>query len=401
MLSARSPAAATPSVSFVRETLTAAGDAGVDRSSGALVLAAAGLTAGSYADPHQGGAPLACESGSWTGDWVTAPFAFDELIVSWNARTPPGTWLTVEMEARGPGRRTKAYVLGIWASGDDDIGRTSVAAQGDADGDVAVDTFVRGRTAAPLDAYRLRLRLQRKAGASASPTVRALAAMVSATSSYGIPSPAGGGAADLAVPQLSQETHVGHYPEYDGGGEAWCSPASTAMLLRYWRTGPTAADLGAFPGSTHLDGEVDHAARSVFDRQYGGAGNWPFNTAYASTFTAPQGALDGFVTRLRSLAEAERFIAAGIPLIASINGTLAGFLFGSTKGHLLVIRGFEGTGDVITNDPAVMSDDEVKKVYRRADFERVWLEGSGGLVYVIRPAGVPLPANVPGTDRNW
>ena len=45
-----------------------------------------------------------------------------------------------------------------------------------------------------------------------------------------------------------------------------------------------------------------------------GAGNWPFNTAYAANLTG-----DAFVTRLTSLREAERFIAAGIPLAASIS----------------------------------------------------------------------------------
>lgn len=402
-----------PDVSFVRHILAAGTSAGVDISTDGLVLGTSGLVSGSYTDPHLDGIAIPHESGSWTGEWIETPFAFDTLVASWSAATPEGSWLTVELEARGSGRQTKPYVLAIWASGATDIRRTSAAAQGDADGFVAVDTFVRDETAAPLDGYRLRVTLCRRAGFSATPVVRGLAAVVSASADSTITSPLGGVLRDLAMPQLSQETHVGHFPDYDNGGEAWCSPTSTAMVLRYWRSGPTAADLAAFPGNDastgrpHPDGEVDHAARSVFDWEYDGAGNWPFNTAYTSTFTAPAtatsagGAIDGFVTRLRSLAEAELFIAAGIPLIASIKGTLPGFLLGSTNGHLLVIRGFAANGDVISNDPAVSSNDEVRKTYGRADFERVWLEGSGGLVYVIRPSGVSLPAHVPGVDRNW
>ncbi len=394
-----------PSVAFVRQQLEGGSAAGVDRAAGTLVLASAGspgLTPGTYADPHQSGVTISYDSGTWTGEWVATPFAFDELIASWSAATPMGSWLKVEMEARGSGRQTKAYILGIWASGDADIRRTSVAAQGDADGFVAVDTFVRGKKAAPLDGYRLRLTLYRRVGSSASPAVRGLAAMVSAGADYRIPSAHSGVVRDLAVPQLSQETHVGHFPEYDGGGEAWCSPTSTAMVLRYWGTGPDATALAAFPGNApgsgtpHEDGEVDHAARSVFDWQYDGAGNWPFNTAYATTY-----GLDGFVTRLRSLAEAELFIAAGIPLIASINGKLEGFLFGSTNGHLLVIVGFDANGDVVTNDPAVISNAGVRKTYGRAGFESVWLEGSAGIVYVIRPFATPLPANTAGLPANW
>ena len=99
--------------------------------------------------------------------------------------------------------------------------------------------------------------------------------------------------------------------------------------------------------------------------------------------------------------EAERFIEAGIPLVASISGVLPGFLFTSTNGHLLVIRGFAANGDVITNDPAVRANAQARKVYPRADFERIWLGGSTGTVYVIRPPGVRLPANVGNLPPNW
>jgi hypothetical protein len=111
--------------------------------------------------------------------------------------------------------------------------------------------------------------------------------------------------------------------------------------------------------------------------------------------------MNGFVTRLRSLAEAERFIAAEIPLVASINGSLPGFLFKKTNGHLLVIRGFTPTGDVVTNDPAVFANADARKVYARDDFEDVWLGGSAGIVYVIYPTGVRLPPNVADLPPNW
>ena len=202
---------------------------------------------------------------------------------------------------------------------------------------------------------------------------------------------------------LSQEVHKGHFSQYDNGGEAWCSPTSTAMVVRSWGLGPTPEDLSVFPGTTkvgttevpHEDGEVDYAARYVYDWAYEGTGNWPYNTAYAATF-----GLNAFVTRLRSLAEAELFINAGIPLVASINGSLKGFAFGKTNGHLLVIRGFTSSGDVVTNDPAFPDDAHVRMTYRRADFEKVWLGGSAGIVYVIHPDTTPLPANV-GPHNNW
>ena len=395
-----------PSASFVRLDLGSGAYDGTAAGSAGLSLSRP-RTRGTYTDPFPIDAPrdIPYRSGTWVSDPVTSPFAFDELVASWNAATPDGTWMKTEMQATGSGRTTKWYVLGIWAAGDGTIHRTSVPAQGDADGFVAIDTFVRSSKAAPLTSYQLRVTLYRadSAAGSATPTVRLVGAMTSAASYFAIPSAFTGVVRELAVPQLSQEVHRGHYPEYDNGGEAWCSPTSTAMVLDYWKStgiatsGPTVAQLAVFPGAAHVDGQVDYAARYVYDWNYKGAGNWPDNAAYAASFEG----MNGFVTRLRSLAEAERFIAAGIPLVASINGHLPGFLFKKTSGHLLVIRGFTATGDVITNDPAVFADADARVVYGRADFENVWLGGSAGIVYVIHPVGVPLPANVEGLDKNW
>ena len=368
-----------PQISFARFALSGgSADGNVSRAGGTLTL-----TSGT--------------DGYWTSAPQDAQFDFDELVASWNATTPTDTWITVEMRATGSGRSTKWYTMAIWTSDAVPAHRTSVPAQGDADGFIAIDTFIRSKKAATLRTYELKVGLHRT-GAAATPAVRFVGAMTSATvAKYSIPSTTTGVVRDItAVPSYSQETHVGHFPEFDNGGEAWCSPTSTAMILDFWGAGPTSAELAAFPGAGHTDGQVDYAARAVYDWNYQGAGNWPFNTAYAGAR-----GLNGFVTRLRSLSEAERFIAAGIPLVASINGRLPGFFFGKTNGHLLTIVGFTASGDVISNDPAVPTNGEVHKTYGRADFEEVWLGGSGGIVYVIYPNGVPLPPNVPDLPANW
>jgi hypothetical protein len=383
-----------PAVSFTRADLARGSASGIT-GTGPLVLAASGLTAGTYDDPH-GPSGIDYQSGTWTSEWTAVAFAFDDLVASWNADTPATTWIKLEMQARGAGRETKFYTMMTWASGDTDIRRSSTPGQQSADGDVNIDTFKRASAAAPLDSYRLRVTLYQRAGSAATPSVRMLAAMVSAPFKHEIPSAFDGSAIDLQVPALSQEEHKGEFPEYDGGGEAWCSPTSTAMVLGALGASPSDDELEKFPGPTYGDPEVDFAARYTYDWNYKGAGNWPANVAYATRF-----GVDGFVTRLRSLTEAQRFIAASIPLVASINGELPGFLFGKTNGHLLVIRGFDANGDVITNDPAAKTSESVRKTYGRADFERVWLGGSGGIVYVLYPRGKALPPNVPGLPPNW
>jgi len=71
----------------------------------------------------------------------------------WMRRRPPALE-PAQMQARGSGRETKWYTMGIWASGDGDIHRTSVGGQGDADGFIAIDTFIRDKKAEELDSYR-------------------------------------------------------------------------------------------------------------------------------------------------------------------------------------------------------------------------------------------------------
>src|SRR5207245_10950264 len=79
-----------------------------------------------------------------TSPWFQTGFGFSELVSSWNATTPAGTWVEAEMQASrdGGATATKWYVMGRWASGDGDIHRNSVGGQGDADGYVALDTFL-------------------------------------------------------------------------------------------------------------------------------------------------------------------------------------------------------------------------------------------------------------------
>jgi len=163
--------------------------------------------------------------------------------------------------------------------------------------------------------------------------------------------------------------------------------------------GPSPDEL-AWVAPGHVNPDVDYAARGTYDAGLRGTGNWPFNTAYAGRFS-----LSAFVTQLRSLTEAESFVRAGIPIVASLKPGvygLDGYLFpGSAEGHLLVIIGFDETGDPIVNDPAAWSNATVRRIYDRVQFERAWLGGSGGIAYVIHRTDVALPRAAFGATRNW
>ncbi len=389
-------------------TMPAALPAGADRRIRLTLWEGAGFPAGTGTGVIvDGGLRLAPakSDGRWVSPWVTVSFGFTELITSWNADTPPGSMVEIAADARCGSDRTGWLVLGRWSSSG--TRRTSVPGQAGAGAKVATDTLVAAE-GVRFGAFRLRVRLT--AADDAGPTVALLAGVVSDLPVDAAPAPdgpvaeatgmrSGGPGVELDVPCYSQERHRGRLPEFGGGGASWCSPTSVAMVLDRLGLGPSAEETAWTTGSARP--QVEHAARAVYDPAYGGCGNWAFNTAYAGERGAR-----AYLTRLRSLDEAERLVRAGIAPICSV-AFRADELDGAgyhTAGHLLVVRGFTAAGDVIVNDPkshSLPADDQVRTVYRRDQFERAWLSRSGGLVYVITEPDRRLPAPPVGHEPNW
>ncbi|MGW1028330.1 peptidase C39 family protein [Streptomyces sp. NPDC002577] len=370
---------------------------------GVVIGRPAGTT--DYTDPHTGQNAI-WEYAQWTSPVHRLSVPSTEAIASWNAHTPAGTWLQVELQGTyTDGTDTPWYVMGRWASGDQDIRRTSVDDQSDGKSSIWTDTFAIDDPASGLRlvSYRLRLTLYRRPGSNVTPTVWRLGAMGSdIPDRFTVPASTPGLATELIVPRYSQSIHAGQYPEYDNGGEAWCSPTSSQMIIEYWGRKPTTEDL-AWVDPSYADPQVCHAARFTYDYQYEGCGNWPFNAAYAATYKD----LQGVVTRLGSLTDLETLIGAGIPAITSqsfLKEELTGAGYG-TSGHLMTVIGFTADGDVVANDPASPSDEAVRRVYKRREWENIWLRtkrynstgkvvsGTGGVCYLYFPAR-PTPQQV-------
>jgi len=351
-----------------------------------------------YRTRPDGGRVRRYDVARWVSPWQRPGYAFDELIPSWDAITPGGSWVKVQVRGRNEaGRRSKWYTMAHWSAGDRKFHRTSLGRQSDDLAQVNVDTL-RTRYSVGFKAWQMRLVLLRPTGTRLVPRVQTVGAMTSSLPNVDRvrgtrPGVARGTVLDL--PGYSQMIHDGDYPRYDGGGEAWCSPTSVSMVLGRLGRLPKERAYRWVPDG-HPDRWVDHAARSQYDYRYDGAGNWSFSTAYAAKY-----ADSAFVTRLRHLREAERFIKAGIPLVASVafnRGELDGAPISSTAGHLLVIVGFTESGDVVVNDPAAPNNAGVVRTYDRTQFENAWIPASGGLVYVIRNRGQQLPG---GRAANW
>ncbi|MBE7324696.1 peptidase C39 family protein [Nocardioides sp. Y6] len=323
------------------------------------------------------------DAATWTSPWVDESFAFTELIPSWQARTPGRSLVEVRVRLRTKGADGRTVrgtwdTVARWARVTKHFARTSLDAQTDDLARVAVDT-VRTNAATGATGWQVRVVLLRPEGKTAKPRLERVGAMAShvvARSRTSKPGKAAGTVID--VPRYSQMVHRGHHPEWGNGGEAWCSPTSTAMVLEHYGANPRKGHRFK-PG--HADAIVDWTASMTYDHGYRGTGNWAFNTAYAG-LRVPHAR----VTRLPQLRAAEKYVRAGTPLIVSVafdRGELRGAPISATAGHLMVLVGFTESGDVVVNDPAAPDNASVRRTYDRAQFEKAWLTKSGGLTYVL------------------
>ncbi len=297
---------------------------------------------------------------------------FTEAVPSWAASTPAGTWIELQARARHGEQWTDFYRVARWDSLAEGSQRTSFGAQRDAAGHMATDTLV---LHAPAEGIQLQVLL--RASAASAPTLSGVAVALSDDA----PSPPAAGRPamrELAVPPRAQLD----YPD----GPNICSPTSIAMLLAFWHARTGDARLAPFAEPRAV---ADLACPLVYDPTYEGHGNWAFNTALAASY-----GLRAHVARLGSLAELGAWIAAGVPMAISVAwqpGQLDGAPIEASRGHLLVVAGFDAAGDVIVADPRGDTPAEVRRVYRAAQLERAW-QHSSGTTYLAYPPGWPVPA---------
>jgi hypothetical protein len=290
-----------------------------------------------------------------TSDELASAFPFDELLISADAIFPGGGALQAEAQVKTPAGWSPWFSYGSFQPGDSSPS-SSVKGQDNDFGRMDVDVL---KLKAKASAFRYRLTLTSSGGRSA--VLRLAAAAYTDSSAPYAPAgrPAKGKPLKLAMPRYSQMLQ-----QVDYSGDI-CSPVSMSMAL---------SSLGVKTGP--LD-----AAASVLDSAENIYGNWFLNTAYAGTR-----GLYSFLARLNSLDEARAFLEAGVPVIASVTfgpGELKNSPLFKTKGHLLVIAGFDAKGDVITYDPAAPDAKTVERVYARAQFEAAWLKNKYGTCYIL------------------
>jgi Peptidase_C39 like family len=289
--------------------------------------------------------------GRFTSGWMRSSADFDELLVSWNAEVPAGTGLTVEVQVEDPtGVRSPWLYLGDWGLGLS-LGERRVEFDG---GRVEVDVL-------RLTSLHRRARLRLTALGSGVKAVAVHRTTLCFTDRARLATLEPGrprGPVQLEVPARIQAAEA---PAIAG---RICSPTSVAMVLEAQGVERGTADLAAL----------------IYDGPHDLYGNWPRAVQAAFTLGVP-----GCLVRISNWRTVEHFLAAGVPLIVSVKsgpGELRGAPYPSTAGHLLVIRGLDGAGGVLVNDPAAESLETVARTYRREDLERCWMQ-AGGVAYAL------------------
>jgi uncharacterized protein YvpB len=279
---------------------------------------------------------------------------WNQAIVSWNVKHARGGELSVEARVAYPGRTTKYYRLGVWSL---DSSRHSVEDQKDDDGNVSTDTLMVNQPGGSLQ-----LRLTGKA-TDTETRLSLLKVVFTDTRAAYAPDDPGSRAWGKILPVPAKVQH-----DYPHGG-VLCSPTSLSMLLEYWSP--------RFPWVVKTVPEIRDG---VYDSVYKGAGNWPFNTAFAGSFES----LEAFVNRFEGMSELEESILVGEPVACSVSLQL---LHGkqldvkTEQGHLVVLVGFTKAGDPVLNDP---NERKNPVTYKRADFISAW-SYSNRTVYQVRP----------------
>ncbi len=298
-----------------------------------------------------------------TSPEIRTGIRWDELIASWNSGGSAGESLKIEVRAIYAESTSKWFTMGLWATDPAKHPRESVRGQQDADGKVNTDTLVLKE---PAERVQLRVTLS---GGKNPAKLKFLSLSLLDRKATPPPLPPNRAAWGklIAVPERSQMA-------YENGGVI-CSPTTVSMLLAFW------SQRLDRPG---LDQDVPEVVKGVYDPQWGGTGNWVFNTAYAGSFRG----MRAYTTRLSDISEVEAFIVRGIPVGLSLCYNRLRGKSREPSGHLLVCVGFTKNGDVIVNDPGTSR--KVRKVFPRANLLDAWAY-SKNTVYLVYPVNTPLP----------
>jgi hypothetical protein len=293
----------------------------------------------------------------------TPRISWNELIVSWNADMPKDSYLRVEARAVSPDRATKYFIMSLWSSNPAKYPRECVKRQKDADGDVETDTLVLQQLAP-----RFQIRLTLGGDTKQLPKIRFLGFHVLDNTAKPTPLPPNRAAWGRTLPVLERSQMA-----YEGG-DVWCSPTTISMMLDFWSQKLHRPDLAR---------DVPEIVKGVYDRAWGGTGNWVLNTAYAGSFPG----MRAYTTRMSDVAELEDWVAHGMPVGLSLCYNRLRGKSRDPSGHLVVCVGFTKDGDPVINDPGTSKN--VRKVFPRANLVDAWTYSKNAAYIILLENATP------------
>ena len=236
MLTATPASAASDKSLFSRWTTTTAFNAGTFTGAAAAsgrVTLSTGTSRMTYDDPRVAGGAKTYNRGYWTSPWASTGFAAKSLVPSWSIGTPGGSWARIDVRVRSGSKIGSWDTVARYAANTTDIQRASYSSQSDDLARVSTDTVV-ANTGASFSGYQIRVLMMRPIYTKDNPT---LFAAHGTAASFLTRSPSTSATTmtstkELAVPSSSQMIHKGEFPQWGGGGEAWCSPTSPATWSR-------------------------------------------------------------------------------------------------------------------------------------------------------------------------
>lgn len=317
--------------------------------------------------------------------------SFEYLVMSWNADAPEGTWVEVTASVWLDKHQEWSNYL-TWGRWGPFIKRASHASYTTTESpyvNISWDEFyVRGNPEAGDTASKVRLMvtLHRDSPDIPSPVLWYLHGTTRTTGKE--PEKVfrdGLGVIDdytceVEVPQYSQLVRS---PNISG---VMCNAATTAMLLN------SVSQMGGDP----LNLLPEEVAMACYDFRPNSFGNWSFAMAAAGSYGfksyVDYTTIEGIKRHLKS------GYAVGASVAYSTDPSAPNYLenaYGSTDGHLIVLRGFtviDGVEYFISNDAFNPSNDQVRKLYRVDQFENVW---SRNTIYLVKPGKVAGVGNYP------
>jgi hypothetical protein len=308
-----------------------------------------------------------CRRATYTSRPIRCPFQINSVISSWNVDLPEKTGFVVYIRLRRKTSRswTPFYYLGTWGTVP---GKGIKKRIEDRHGRIAIDYF---RSQRLFDRVQYKLLLFSTTSCR-SPVLRRFTLALSNTRDLATgrtsrprrrpPVPGNQCTRRLDVPFRSQQREDAEI------ARSVCSPVSVAMVMEYYGVRQTSRKM----------------CDLIWDQEYKLYGNWTRAVQASFLFGVP-----GYLQRFGSWNTVRAYIAQEIPIIASIRapepGMLRGAPYRTSDGHLLVITGLDGKGNVHVNDPYGKTRRKGLCTYTRKDMQKVWLD-QGGVGYVLLPA---------------